>query len=258
MMRHEDVEQARKATASVSADESVIDVVILAGGKGTRLQSVVSDVPKPLAPINGRPFVDYQFALLQKTPRIGRVVLAIGHLADRVIAHYAEHKPPVDLLFAVEASPLGTAGALRNALSSTTSRQILALNGDSIFNWDIEAIRTVHKRCGGEATISLLQVEDISRYGSVAVENERVVSFREKSSHSQPGTINAGVYLFERAAIEAIPTGGAVSLELETLPAMAAEGKLAAATFKSDFIDIGLPETYELATTFIPRLFSAP
>jgi mannose-1-phosphate guanylyltransferase len=88
------------------------------------------------------------------------------------------------------------------------------------------------------------------------VQNERVISFLEKSAQTQPGTINAGVYLFERSVIEMIPTHKAVSLECETLPALAAVGKLAAATFKSDFIDIGLPETFELAQTFLPRLFA--
>jgi D-glycero-alpha-D-manno-heptose 1-phosphate guanylyltransferase len=247
----------RKASAPVTT-QSVIDVIILAGGKGTRLQSVISDVPKPLAPVNGRPFVDYQFALLRKAPHIGRVILAIGHLADRVIAHYTEHKPGLDLSFAVETSALGTAGALRNALPLTASRQILALNGDSIFHWDIGAIRTAHQRCGAEATISLLQVEDVSRYGSVTVQNERVISFLEKQAEPQPGLINAGLYLFERSVIETIPAGRAVSLECEILPALAAKGKLAAASFKSDFIDIGLPQTYELAATFIPRLLTAP
>lgn len=236
--------------------DSSMDVIILAGGKGTRLQSVVSDVPKPLAMVNGRPFLDYQFAMLQEMPAIGRVVLAIGHLADCIIAHYAEHKPSLDLSFAVEASQLGTAGALRNALPFTTSEQILALNGDSIFRWDIGAMRAVQRRTKARATIALLEVEDVSRYGAVTVENEHAVSFLEKSSVPRPGIINAGIYLFERLAIEAIPAHKTVSLEHETLPALAKEGALAAATFRSDFIDIGLPETYRLAATLVPRLFN--
>ncbi|MGB9188670.1 MAG: nucleotidyltransferase family protein [Methylovirgula sp.] len=242
----------------MSGRDTAIDVIILAGGKGTRLQSVVSDVPKPLAMVNGRPFLDYQLALLRQTPQIGRVVLAIGHLADRVIAHYTEHKPMLDLSFAIETSPLGTAGALRNALPFTTSPQILVLNGDSIFHWNVAAVHAVHQRSEVQATMSVLEVEDVSRYGSVIVKKERVVLFVEKTTVRQQGTINAGVYLFERSLIDTISEHKAASLEHEILPALAIGGTLAAATFKSDFIDIGLPETYRLAATFIPRLFTAP
>jgi D-glycero-alpha-D-manno-heptose 1-phosphate guanylyltransferase len=236
----------------MTADNS-IDVIILAGGKGTRLQSVVSDVPKPLAPVNGRPFLDYQLALLQKAPQIGKVVLAIGHLADRVIAHYTAHKPALDLFFAVETVSLGTAGGLRNALSLTASQQILALNGDSIFNWDVAALREAHCRLNAKATISLLEVGDVSRYGSVRVQNGLATSFHEKSVDAKPGSINGGVYLFDRAVIEKIAEGQQVSLEREILPVLAKERKLAAVSFKSDFIDIGLPETYKLAETFMAR-----
>lgn len=235
--------------------EALIDVIILAGGKGTRLQSVVSEVPKPLAPVAGRPFLDYQFDLLQAAPSLGRVVLAIGHLAERVIAHYSgDRKPGFDLAFAVETELLGTAGAVRNALPLTSSAQVLVLNGDSIFHWDVEALRARHQKSGAQATISLLEVEDVSRYGAVAVEDGFVTSFQEKSEIARPGTINAGVYLFERVVLEGIAANQVVSMERDILPGLAARRALAALAFKSDFIDIGLPETYKLAETFIPRL----
>lgn len=239
----------------MSGTDASIDVVILAGGKGTRLQSVVADVPKPLAPVGGRPFLDYQFAQLRQMPGRGKVVLAIGHLAERVIAHYNAHRPMLDLAFSIEARPLGTGGGLRNALGLTTSRQILVLNGDSIFHWDIGAICAAHQRCAARATLSLLEVEDVSRYGSVSVEGGRVTSFFEKSREPRPGLINAGVYLFERDAVAAILENENVSLEQQVLPALAEAGALAAAPFRSDFIDIGLPETYKLASTLVPRLF---
>lgn len=239
----------------MTAAQPRIDVIVLAGGRGTRLQSVVADVPKPLALVNGRPFLDYQFSLLEQAPAVGRVILAIGHLADRVIDHYSAHKPLLDLDFAIETQPLGTAGALRNALSLTSSAQILALNGDSIFRWDIGVMREVHCATLAQATVALLEIDDVSRYGAVTVEQNRVMSFLEKTPVSRPGLINAGVYLFERPVIEAIPADRMVSLEHETLPNLARNGTLSAAIFRSKFIDIGLPETYERAAVEVPRLF---
>jgi NDP-sugar pyrophosphorylase family protein len=235
--------------------EALIDVIILAGGKGTRLQSVVSGVPKPLAPVAGRPFLDYQFDLLRAAPSLGRVVLAIGHLAERVVSHYSgARKPPFDLAFAVEAELLGTAGAVRNALPLTSSAQVLVMNGDSIFHWDIEALHARHRESGAQATLSLLEVDDVSRYGAVTAEKGWVTAFQEKSDVARPGVINAGVYLFERAVLEGIAANQVVSMERDVLPALADCRTLAALAFKSDFIDIGLPETYKLAETFVPRL----
>lgn len=234
---------------------SPIDVIILAGGKGTRLQSVVSDVPKPLALVAGRPFLDYQFDLLQLAPGLGRVVLATGHLAHRIIAHYSgANRPPFDLAFAIETELLGTAGAVRNALPMTTSAQVLVMNGDSIFHWDIGALRALLTATNAKAAISLLEAGDVSRYGAVTVEGQHVTAFEEKSPQARPGAINAGVYLFKRAVLEEIPENQVVSIERDVLPSLAAKGELAAQIFQSGFIDIGLPETYARAADFVPKL----
>lgn len=232
-----------------------IDVVILAGGKGTRLAGIVTDVPKPLAPVAGRPFLDYQFMLLEEAPDVGRVVLALGHLAERVIAHYSANPPALDLAFANETQPLGTGGGLRNALPLTTSQQVLVLNGDSIFHWDVAAIRARQAEASAQATIALLEVPDTSRYGAVAVADGRVTDFAEKAPGAiRPGLINAGAYLLERALVEALPEGEPFSIERDVMPGLAARGELAALHFVSLFIDIGLPETYAQAATFVPDL----
>jgi D-glycero-alpha-D-manno-heptose 1-phosphate guanylyltransferase len=116
-------------------------------------------------------------------------------------------------------------------------------------------MQAAHRCSGVEATIALLEVSDVSRYGSVSVEQGRVISFEEKSPVSRPGKINAGVYLFDRSVVERIPEGKTLSLEYDVLPNLAAHGHLAAAEFKSDFIDIGLPESYAHAGGFVRRLF---
>ena len=234
-----------------------LDAIVLAGGKGTRLQSVVSDVPKPLAPVNGRPFLDYQLALLARSGQVRKAVLAVGHLAEKVIAHYRASPPPLPLEFAVETELLGTGGGLRNALSATSSEQVLALNGDSFFSWDVAPLRDVQREAGAAAVMALVRVPDTARYGAVTVRDGRVTDFVEKGGASGAGLINAGVYLFSRRTLEAVPAGQVVSVERDVFPGLARQGALGAVVFESAFIDIGLPETYAAAATVLPAIEDA-
>lgn len=231
-----------------------LDAIILAGGLGTRLREVVSDVPKPLAPVNGRPFLDYQLGQLARFPQIGKVVLAIGHMADKVIAHYRDNPPPLPVEFVVEQELLGTGGGLRNALDATRGDRVLALNGDSVFRWSLDTLIQAHEAAGAMATLALVEVDDTSRYGAVTLEEGRVSAFVEKQAAAGAGAINAGVYLFERPALAAIPPGQVVSLEREVFPGLCEQGRLAATVFRSQFIDIGLPQTYSAAGTILPGL----
>jgi len=236
------------------ASNDTMDAIILAGGLGTRLREVVADVPKPLAPVNGRPFLDYQLAQLARFPQIGKVVLAIGHMADKVIGHYRANPPPLPVEFVVETELLGTGGGLRNALDATRGERVLALNGDSVFRWSLEPLIAVHASADALATLALVEVDDTSRYGAVTLEHGRVSAFVEKQAAAGAGVINAGVYLFERSALAAIPAGEVVSLEREVFPGLCERGRLAATVFRSQFIDIGLPQTYSAAGTILPGL----
>ena len=231
-----------------------MDVIILAGGKGTRLQAVVSDNPKPMAEVNGRPFLDYHLAQLARSPLIGTVVLALGHLARKVVEHYEAHAPALPLTYVIEDQPLGTGGAVRHALSSTARPLVLVMNGDSIFEIDIAAMLETHQKAPRGVTIALLDVADASRFGSVTLEGHRVTAFSEKVNRAEPGVINAGVYLFDRQELADLP-GGPLSLEHDVLPRLVAKGRLTAHVCHSDFIDIGLPETYRAAGAFVYRLF---
>lgn len=241
-------------TAGMRTSDKTMDAIILAGGLGTRLRAVVSDLPKPLAPVNGRPFLDYQLWLLAQSGLVRKVTLAIGHLADRVIDHYAAYPPPLPVDFVVEQALLGTGGGARNALGATTSDQVLVLNGDSVFKWNLSELAQAHARLCPAATIALVQVDDTSRYGSVTLEQGRVTRFVEKGGASGSGTINAGVYLFERQTLEERHLGAVVSLERDVFPQLVARHQLAAVTFDAAFIDIGLPETYEAAASILDAL----
>ena len=238
----------------VTKSEKGLDAIILAGGRGTRLQSVVSDVPKPMAPVNGRPFLDYQLALLARSGLVRKAVLALGYQADKVIDHYRLAGAPLPLDFVVEEEALGTGGALRFALAATDSDRVLALNGDSLFRWDLSALLDTHLALGAAATLAVVGVPDTSRYGAVDVSDGLVRAFVEKTETSGPGLINAGLNMFERSVLEAIPEGRFLSVEQEVFPQLASVGRLGAAVFSSDFIDIGLPETYAAAATVLPAM----
>ncbi|MDA8218417.1 MAG: sugar phosphate nucleotidyltransferase, partial [Dehalococcoidales bacterium] len=154
-----------------------MDAVILVGGKGTRLQTVVNDRPKPMAEVQGRPFVERILSTL-KAQGIHRVVLAVGHQADVVISHFTQNPyPGMELIFSREATPLGTAGALRNALPAIRSPLLLVLNGDSYCRFSVDDLFNRHRHCGALATLWLTETDDCRRYGSVEVDADgRVTS----------------------------------------------------------------------------------
>jgi D-glycero-alpha-D-manno-heptose 1-phosphate guanylyltransferase len=228
-----------------------MDAILLVGGLGTRLRSVVSDVPKPLAPIEGRPFLDLLLEQLGRFPSVDRVVLAVGHLADHIVERYAAGsatRPAI--LFSREATPLGTGGAMRQALERCDSDPVLVMNGDSYFDLDFDGMRRAHESTDALLTVAVTEVPDCGRYGAVSVApgGTRVLAFREKDGIAAPGLVNAGCYLVSRGALAHFPAG-ASSFERDVIP------RLLGGTFAwvqgGRFIDIGTPETYALAQSVL-------
>lgn len=229
-----------------------IDVVILAGGLGTRLREAVRDVPKPLAPVGGRPFLDIILRALDGNPWVGKVVLAIGHMAGQFTGAYGERKDvPFEILFSEEEKPMGTGGAIRLALPLTGTPEVLVLNGDSFVEVDWDTFIENHRRRGYPMSLVLRQVDDAGRYGRVALDDRgRVIRFEEKRPGGGAGLVNAGAYLFRRDLLEGIPAGLAVSLEGELMPAFLEKGVGGFVT-QGKFIDIGLPESYRFAQRYL-------
>lgn len=227
-----------------------MDAVLLVGGKGTRLQAVVKDRPKPMAEVRGRPFVEWLLLAL-RTQGVRRVILATGHMAEVVEAHFAASRPlDLELLFSHEAAPLGTGGALRHSLEKISTDRVLVLNGDSFCPFDLAHLEEVHRRAEALATLWLVPVEDCGRYGAVEIEADgRVAAFREKSVQRTAGLISAGIYLLERRLLHTIPSGQPVSLETELFPSLINRG-LHAAVGSGPFLDIGTPESYAGAEEF--------
>ncbi len=226
-----------------------IDAIILAGGLGTRLRDVVSDLPKVLAPVNGRPFLDILLGHLHRSGGIRTVVLAVGYLADKVIKHYRNgatrfHFP---VLFSVEATPLGTGGAIRKALGLTETETILVMNGDSYVDVDLEAMAAAHKAKRAAVTIVVKNVPDASRYGTVLMGGDgRLIAFEEKKEKSSGGYINAGVYLLGRELVTEVEEDAVISWERDMLPRFL-DKPVYGFVSQGKFIDIGIPETYRAA-----------
>lgn len=235
-----------------------LDVVILAGGLGTRLRPVLPNQQKVLAPVAGEPFITRLFALLARHGA-RRCILALGHRAEDVLPLLTSwrQKYGIEFIPSIEPSPLGTGGALRQALSHCRGDRVLALNGDSFVLADLSKLRLAHGQRQAKATLCTVQVDDVGRYGQLEW-NEysgQVTAFREKSAaHAgKPGWINAGIYMLARDLIETIPEGTVASLEKETLTPSIGNG-LFAFPCSGPFIDIGLPETYRASADFFSDL----
>lgn len=230
---------------------SEITAVILAGGQGSRLRTILPDRPKVLAEFHGRPFLAY---LLDQLAAAGtqKAVLCTGYMAASVRARLGDRHGSVWLIYSPEESPLGTGGALRLALAYLVSDPVLVMNGDSLAEVDLAAYLNWFQEQGAAASLLLVSVEDTSRFGRVELsEDGSIAAFKEKGG-SGPGWINAGVYFLKRSIIELIPTGRAYSLEQDLISRLIGKG-LYGYRAPAKFIDIGTPESFARAGEFLER-----
>jgi len=218
------------------------DAIILAGGLGTRLREAVPDLPKPLAFVNGRPFLDILIEQIECSGIIRKVVLALGYKADAIVDYYRKK----DFKFSIERKPLGTGGAIAKAMKHTKSSQVFVFNGDSFFACPLKEMAQTHR---GVLTLACTKVEDTSAYGRVELDkNNKVKTFNEKGMKGA-GLINGGIYLFDREIFnKTLPKS--FSLECELIPQILTKGIFG---FISNgvFIDIGTKESYTRAQSFL-------
>lgn len=229
---------------------NIHEAMILVGGKGTRLQSIVNDRPKPMAEVLRRPFVEWLILKL-KSQGIQHIIFCTSYLGDLIEMYFGNGQQwNVEIEYSREPVLLGTAGAVRHGVSKIRSDRFLVLNGDSYCNMDIGLLEKMHSTRCACATLWLTKISDISRYGSVEIDiNSAVQSFREKQTEKIGGFINAGVYLLERKVVEAIPAGCVVSIERDVFPQLIGHGLYAVAG-DDIFLDIGTPESYAAAEHF--------
>lgn len=229
-------------------------VFILAGGFGTRLRDKVPDMPKSMAPVAGKPFLEWQIMLLN-TQGFSEIVMCLGYRSQQIVDYFGDgSKLGVDIDYSIENEPLGTAGAILNA-SSFINETFMVINGDTFFDMDLQSLREFHEAKKAELSLSLTMVEDVSRYGSVLIDiNNRVLEFNEKNPDVKGfGYINAGVYILEPLVLESIFLNKPVSLENDIIPSIINKGSVYGLIADGFFIDIGTPNSYEAAQHYFKR-----
>ena len=230
---------------------------LLVGGLGTRLQSVLSSTPKPLARVGKMPFLEL-LVLQLRSQGIRRIVMCTGHLASQIEQEFGDGKKwGVAIDYSQESQPLGTAGAVKLAeryLSQASD--FLVMNGDSFLELDLRQFIQFHREHGGVVSLAVRKVPDAARYGTVHMDaKHRVVGFSEKTGSAVPGVINGGVYVFNRAVLNQVPQGPA-SFEKDVFPRVLEQGVYALEQHGM-FIDIGTPEDYARAQTMCQSLYEA-
>jgi D-glycero-alpha-D-manno-heptose-7-phosphate kinase len=217
--------------------------IILAGGFGTRLKDIVRDVPKPMAYIMGKPFLEHQIIFL-KEQGITDIIITVHHMADTIKTYFGDgNRWGAKITYSEEETPLGTAGAIKNA-EKYIDDTFIVLNGDSYSQIDLKEFLEVHKSKRSNATISLAQSQDSSNYGNVILEEGKIINFHEKDRGIKSDFVSSGIYIFEPVILNYIESGKNISLEREIFPKLAQEKNLWSYTHRGYFMDIGKPETY--------------
>jgi len=219
-----------------------MDAIILAGGKGTRLKEVVSDVPKSLAPINGIPFLDFLIANLQSNEEIDKIILSVGYKKEKIIDRYSNLK---NINFSEEDSPLGTGGAVKQALNCATSNDVLVLNGDTYIEFSLKNFLKFHLKKKSDFTLLSSFQNDLSRYGSLNIDDrtQKILAFEEKTKKNE-GYINSGVYLINKNVFNNFLSNDSFSLEKDFFPLVLATKNIFGFKTNSLFIDIGTKASY--------------
>src|SRR3989304_6548425 len=233
-----------------------MEPILLAGGLGSRLRATVPDLPKPMAPIHGRPFLEYLLDYWAGQG-VSRFVLSVGYKRDIIEEHFGARYKGTEVDYAVEDQPRGTGGGLLLALKHLRrTGPFLIMNGDTFFEVDLAPMRHYHQERRAELTIALREGEANSRYGGVGIDNKgKIKTFDNRARTTDRALINGGVYLAEKSAFAGMaPESDApVSIEDQLYPRMLAEGRrMYGFPSSGRFIDIGVPEDYRRAGTGLP------
>ena len=223
-----------------------MEAIVLAGGKGTRLQSVVSDVPKPMAPVNDKPFLYYQLQYL-KNQGIKRIVLSVGYKKELIIDTFGYDFQGVELDYAIEQTPLGTGGGIQLALKHCKNQEVFIVNGDTLFNIDLSLLKLAKKQKSAQVMMALKHMLNFDRFGVVDIDTEhRIIAFREKEFCAE-GVFNGGIYLMEKNLLEESIFKAPFSLEQDCFQKYITTLKIYGEVFEDYFIDIGIPQDYAKA-----------
>ncbi|NGX49787.1 MAG: D-glycero-alpha-D-manno-heptose 1-phosphate guanylyltransferase [Candidatus Anoxychlamydiales bacterium] len=235
-----------------------MDTIILVGGKGTRLRETIGDdIPKPLAKINGTPFLDLIISQLEKFDIIKNIILAVGYKKEKIIDRYKDKN---NILFSEDFFPLGTGGAIKKALSLCKSNEVLVLNGDTYLEFNLADLLQNHIEKKAEITIGYRFEKDTSRYGSLTLDEKtkKILKFNEKQNSEKlkeiSGFINSGVYVINKNVFddfENIEDSEKFSIELDFFSKAVFTKKIFGFDIKTSFIDIGTASSYHRAQNIL-------
>lgn len=231
----------------------LMQAIILAGGFGTRLRNHVPDVPKPMAPIHDRPFLAYLLSYL-KQQGFYKIVFALHDRHEIISDYFQDHFMDMSIDYAIESEPLGTGGAIRHAGKMlATDTPVFVLNGDTFVTLDYAKMYAHH--CAQTATVSMALrfLPDISRYGTVQLQQDKIIAFKEKGSIGT-GWINAGIYLLQPSLFDDYASLEKFSFEYDFLFPFVTKIKPLAFKVDGYFIDIGIPEDYVRACQELPKI----
>jgi D-glycero-alpha-D-manno-heptose 1-phosphate guanylyltransferase len=229
-----------------------MEAIVLAGGLGTRLSSRLVNCPKPMAPINGRPFLEI---LLDQLVDAGcsRITLSVGHLHEVIERAFGKRYRDANIEYAVEDAPLGTGGAIRFALERVVEDAVLTVNGDTFLDADLSALFQTHTGGASQITMAVTHVPNTARYGGVKIEGGKVVGFTEKGL-TGPGWINGGIYILDKLFAWPSDLPERFSFETDVLAAFVSELYPNAHCVAGYFLDIGIPEDLDRAQVELPKL----
>lgn len=221
------------------------EAIILAGGLGTRLKSVVKEIPKPMAPVNQLPFLTYLLHYLQQSG-VERVVLSVGYKYEVIQEYFGHQYKNIELVYAVEKEPLGTGGGIKLALSKAQSEHVFLLNGDTFFEVDLHALSRQFLASNASLYLSLKEMTNFDRYGVVKFHCSKITGFKDKK-YCEHGWINGGVYALKTNLLETVSLPEKFSFEVDFMEKYVQDLRFEAFLSQSYFIDIGIPTDYEKA-----------
>lgn len=229
------------------------DLIILAGGLGTRLKHLVPDLPKPMAPINDIPFLSYLLKSIKKyNPQ--RIILSVGYMHKKIEAFFGNSFSGTELLYSIEETPLGTGGAILKAMSLCRSENVFVVNGDSLFLADYAKMESQHFLKKSKITLAVKEMDKFDRYGTLEINNDRIYSFFEKK-YVDKGFINGGIYLIDKEFFGQMNWPEKFSFETDFLEKYVTSIQFNSFVSDAYFIDIGIPVDFEKAQYEFPTIF---
>jgi len=230
-----------------------MEAIILAGGMGTRLKDVIQNIAKPMAPVGDKPFLYYVFNWISRY-FVEKVILSVGYKAESVIDFFGNLVLDIPVEYVIEEKPLGTGGAIKSAAKEAEGKDILVLNGDTLFTVDLDKFFEFHISTESLFSIALKKMHFFDRYGTVDMEGNTIKKFNE-IKYCDDGLINGGIYLINKQFIDSWEMPEVFSLEKDILEKTAGKSFLKGMIFNDPFLDIGIPEDYSKAEIFVKKYF---